>query len=412
MVFIKKLRIFEGFAGIGAVTSSISNLNIPYKIVGFSEIDKYSITSFSSIHNIDESLNWGDISAIDETKLPDFDLFTFGFPCQDYSASGKQKGSIWKCNKCGQEYNPLIKIYNTKNKCPFCGCSKITKTRSSLIVEALRIIKYKKPKFLLMENVKNLISKKFKTNFDEILRKLKSYGYNTYWKILNTKYFDIPQNRDRVFLICIRKDIDNNKFEFPFGKLTNRRLKDVLQENVDNKYFLSEKIQKRFKLYDKTNGNVIGTTKPNFRTIGQRDLVYGSNSIIGALIATDYKQPKQILTEKIIQVGQVSSVKSQSGKVYSAEGFFPTLCAGVHGYSNGNILNTDYRIRKLTPLECWRLQGFSDKEFYKAKQALIEKYYKGKNRADTQLYKQAGNSISVSVLEAIFYNLFTNYLND
>lgn len=149
--------------------------------------------------------------------MPDFDLFTFGSPCQDFSVAGKQKGSTWTCKDCGHEYNPLDIHYSKRNICPECDSKNIEKTRSSLVVEALRIIKYKKPKYLLMENVKNLVGKKFKPSFNKIITELNEYGYNTYYKVLNAKDYGIPQNRERIFVICIRKDIDKNNIYFLMG---------------------------------------------------------------------------------------------------------------------------------------------------------------------------------------------------
>lgn len=325
-----------------------------------------------------------------------------------------------------------------------------------------------------MENVKNLINKQFKLSFNKIITELKEYGYNIYWKLLNSKNYGIPQNRERIFCIGIKKDIDNNLFEFPKGFDNGIRLKDILEKSVDDKYYLSEKIQKRFKFNEKQYGNIIGTTKPDFRTIGQRDLVYGIDGPIGCLVATDYKQPKQIIefniqntTNDLIQVGElgindnnlkqiglIGDKNSQGNRVYSIDGISTSMIANAGGlgaktglylesispapeliggigeinfgkqYRQGNrvysaektamalmaqpvgnsggysyLYNVDYRIRKLTPKECWRLMGFDDKDFEKAKSS---------NISDTQLYKQAGNSIVVNVLEYIFKNMFLN----
>lgn len=237
---MEKLKVFEGFAGIGAVSKAMKRLNMKYELVGFSEIDKYAIKSFSLIHNIDETFNYGDVCLIDETKLPDFDLYTFGSPCQDFSVAGKQKGATWTCNDCNYEYNPLNVHYSKRDICPDCNKSNINKTRSSLVVEALRIIRHKKPKYLIMENVKGLIGKQFKPSFDKIIAELQEYGYNTYWKVLNAKDYGIPQNRERVFVISIRKDIDNNGFKFPEGFDNGVRLRDLLEDEVDEKYYISQ----------------------------------------------------------------------------------------------------------------------------------------------------------------------------
>lgn len=399
--------------------------------------------------------------------------------CQDISLAGKQKGFTDK------EGN---------------------KTRSGLFFDALRIIEEKKPKIAIAENVKNLTSKKFQKEFDIVLTSLNEAGYNNYWKVLNAKDFGIPQNRERVFIVSIRKDIDNGMFEFPKGFDLKLRLKDMLEDEVDEKYYLSKKVQDRLIITDPTfTKSIVGTTKPECRTIGQRDLVYQENSIMGTLVATDYKQPKQIL--EVRRIGGVfddEKSKHQAGSIYDTEGLAPTLDTMQGGYRQpcipikeatkkgyaeaevGDSINleqpnsktrrgrvgkqvaqtlttscnqavvtpklvggigdknfgnqyrqgnrvydsneiamcltsqpvgntggnsysyqlSDLRIRKLTPLECWRLMGFSDDQFFKAKKSLNDKYYKGKDKSNSQLYKQAGNSIVVDVLFYIFIELY------
>ena len=253
---------------------------------------------------------------------------------------------------------------------------------------------------------------------------------------------------ERVFGISIRKDIDHG-YEFPKPIHLYLRLKDMLEAEVDEKYYLSEKVRERFKLTDQTlTKSVIGTTAPNFRTIGQRDLVYQKEGIMGSLVATDYKQPKQILESTIKQVGSIDLGNNESNnRVYSPDGLSPTLntmqgghrqpkiiepklvggigeknfgkqyrqgnrvydsntiamCLTAHpvGNAGGNSYlysTNDFRIRKLTPRECWRLMGFKDEYFDRVHGV-----------SDTQLYKQAGNSIVVDVLRAIFRELKYQY---
>lgn len=335
------------------------------------------------------------------------------------------------------------------------------KTRSGLLYEVQRLLERANkmlalPKYLMLENVKNLVGKKFKPQFDEWVAWLDELGYNTYWKVLNAKDYGVPQNRERVFAISIRKDIDDGKFEFPQPFDNGVRLKDVLEDNVDEKYYLSEDIQNRLIITDKTlTKNIIGTTKPSFRTIGQRDVVYSENSIMGTLVAIDYKQPKQILeTNRCVKVGDLNYYPYEtSNRVYSKEGISPTLTtmqggntepkiaepiayvkeATKKGYAEiyeGDSVNLEqpnsktrrgrvgkgcaqtlitscnqaiveletksFRVRKLTPRECYRLMGFTDKQFDKS-QAFS---------SDSQLYKQTGNSIVVDVLYYIFGKLF------
>lgn len=151
------LKLLSLFSGIGAFEKALENLQIPFKLVGFSEIDKFAIKSYCAIHNIDEKLNLGDIRNIKEKELPDFNLMTWGFPCQDISIAGRMK-----------------------------GIQKGT-TRSGLYYEGHRILKEKLPEVSIIENVKNLTSKRFKNEFEMILNDIKKLGYNNYWQILNAK---------------------------------------------------------------------------------------------------------------------------------------------------------------------------------------------------------------------------------
>ena len=179
------LKLFSLFSGIGAFEKALERLKIEYELVGFSEIDKFAIKSYCAIHNVSEDKNFGDITKIDVSELPEFDILTWGFPCQDISIAGKMKGI------------------------------KEGETRSGLYYEGYRILKEKRPKYSIIENVKNLTSKRFKTQFDCILRDLADLGYTNYWQVLNSKDYGIPQNRERVFIISIRNDLDASNFCFP-----------------------------------------------------------------------------------------------------------------------------------------------------------------------------------------------------
>ena len=324
-----KLRVLSLFSGIGAFEMALRNIEIDYELVNFCENDKYAIKAYCAIHDVDENLNLGDITKVSIENLPkDIDLITHGSPCQDFSVAGLQRG--------GDEGS---------------------ETRSSLMWNTVEIIKHCKPKYVIWENVKNVLSKKHKHNFDKYLKTLELLGYTNYWKVLNAKDYGVPQNRERVFVVSILGE--HKPYEFPKPIKLEKRLKDILEIEIDDKYYLSEKVQKRFKQTKSDNGenSIIGTTAPEFRTIGQRDLVYSKEGIMGTLVATDYKQPKQIL----------------------------------------ETIQGDTSIRKLTPRECFRLMGLNDKDIDKIQMTKI---------SDTQQYKLAGNSIVVPVLEEIFKNLF------
>ena len=324
-----KLRVLSLFSGIGAFEMALRNIEIDYELVNFCENDKYAIKAYCAIHDVDENLNLGDITKVNIKTLPkDIDLITHGSPCQDFSVAGLQRG--------GDEGS---------------------KTRSSLMWNTVEIIKHCKPKYVIWENVKNVLSKKHKHNFDKYLKTLELLGYTNYWKVLNAKDYGVPQNRERVFVVSILGE--HKPYEFPKPIKLEKRLKDILEIEINDKYYLSEKVQKRFKQTKSDNGenSIIGTTAPEFRTIGQRDLVYSKEGIMGTLVATDYKQPKQIL----------------------------------------ETIQGDTSIRKLTPRECFRLMGLNDKDIDKIQMTKI---------SDTQQYKLAGNSIVVPILEEIFKNLF------
>jgi len=208
---------------------------IDYKIINFCEIYEPAIKAYSLIHNVSENLNLGDISKIDPKTLNDFDIMTYGFPCQDISALGKQQGLL------DQEGNL---------------------TRSGLFYEAVKIAKIKKPKFLFAENVKALTIKKFKEDFKGMLMLLNQIGYNTYWKVLNSKDYGIPHSRQRVYILSIRKDIDKG-FTFPNPIPLTTKASDYYESNVGSEYYLRESDMKylnEFRLkkkYSSLNADII-----------------------------------------------------------------------------------------------------------------------------------------------------------
>jgi len=202
------------FSGIGAFEKALERLNIPYELVGYCEIDKYASKAYSLLHNVPESMNFGDITKLDEHTLPEgIDLITYGFPCQDISVAGAQRGLIDEQGR---------------------------KTRSGLFFDALRIIAHTQPKVAVAENVKNLTGKKFSEQFSVVLGSLDAAGYNNYWKVLNAKDFEVPQNRERVLIVSIRKDADTGVFEFPESVPLVKCLEDMLEDEVDEKFYLSD----------------------------------------------------------------------------------------------------------------------------------------------------------------------------
>lgn len=160
--------------------------------------------------------------------------------CQDFSVAGKQGGTVWTCKECEHTYNPLEAHFTKRDNCPRCGAVTIEKNRSSLIVEWLRFLREKNPRFAIYENVKNIVGSRFRETFDLFIRELEDYGYNVYWKVLNAKHYGIPQNRERVYCFIIRKDLDNGKFKFPEPIPLKKLLRDMLEDEVDERYYLDD----------------------------------------------------------------------------------------------------------------------------------------------------------------------------
>ena len=385
------LKYLSLFSGIGAFESALTNLGVNYEVVNYCEIDKYASKSYSAIHGVPETKNLWDITKVNVFNLPkpnEVDLVTYGFPCQDISLAGKQKG-----------------LFNEDGSL----------TRSGLFFEALKVIEYCKPKVAIAENVKNLTGKKFATQFETVLKSLEDAGYNNYWKVLNAKDYGIPQNRERVFIVSIRKDVDTKLFEFPKPYSLEKRLKDFLEPHVDEKYYLSDAQITRMK-----------TTR--FVTNSFKTRAVAENGVCGTLMARDYKDPKCVIIPNATKRGYAEAYdgdsvdlaypdsKTRRGRV--KDGVSGTLTTsdnmgvviddtqgfdGVRYYDNISpslranrsglkTVTESLRIRKLTPRECYRLMGFSDAEFERAE----------KVNSNTQLYKQAGNSIVVDVLEELF----------
>lgn len=286
-------------------------------------------------------------------------------------------------------------------------------TRSGLLFEVERLLESsEKPKYLLLENVKNLIGKRHKDDFDKWLHKLDKLGYYSYYKVLNAKNYGIPQNRDRVFVVSVRKDLDEDYY-FPKEFDNGLRLKDMLESEVDEKYYISKEITE--KLLKKVNENLNNLTNQDGYSIlqlGMLDIkgneqvrrVYSDKGISPTLntMQGGNRQPKVMIKEATKQGYAVAEV----GDSINIEHPNSLTRRGRVGKEVAQTLTTspqqvtllnDYRIRKLTPKECWRLMGFKDEQFDKAKSS---------GMSDSQLYKQAGNSICVPVLEEIFKKLF------
>lgn len=222
------LKVMTVFSGYDSQCMALDRIkedfpDFEYDLVGWSEIDSNAIKGHNLVYPQWADRNYGDISKIDWTKVPDFDFFTFSSPCTDFSMAGLQKG--------GEEGSG---------------------TRSSLLWECEKAIQAKKPKYMFMENVKALVSKKFLPTFAKWCERVESYGYRVFWQVLNAKNYGIPQNRERLFAVFLREDVAF-EYNFPQSYKLEVFLKDLLEENVDEKYYLSEKSVEGFQRHNENH---------------------------------------------------------------------------------------------------------------------------------------------------------------
>jgi DNA (cytosine-5)-methyltransferase 1 len=364
---LNKLKVIELFAGIGAYSKALNKLNIKYKVVSAIEFDEKTIHSYNLLHNTNYEPT--DITTLNGKELPDCDMICYSPPCQAFSCSGKQLG------------------FDDK--------------RGVLFFDALRIIKEKMPKYCVMENVKGLTQKKFQNEFREMLKCLEETGYKNHWKVLNAKDYGIPQNRERVFIVSIRNDIEQ-EFNFPDPVPLKYRLKDILE--LDAELPILHNIYGGFK---ETKPRVFEEYSPTIRTAAGGGHI-PSVCIKGCSLRTrNYMgQPQQLEIRKDDISNAVTTVpkdsmiaiiddtyKSRDERVY--ENYSPS----IRSQRSGLKVVDGHVIRKLSTLECLRLMGYSDSDYYLLKDNKV---------SDTQIYKMAGNSIVIDVLEEIFKSLFQN----
>lgn len=395
------MKFLDLFAGIGGFRLGMESAG--HECVGFCEIDKFARKSYKAIHNMEGEIELHDITRVSNEsvrRIGSVDVICGGFPCQAFSIAGNRRG--------------------------------FEDTRGTLFFEIARFASILRPKYLFLENVKGLLNHDGGATFETILGALDELGYNVEWQVLNSKDFGVPQNRERVFII---------------GHLRGECTKGVFPLGGEGQKFDSEQLEI----------DIVGNTKnPNSTALGTSSVVYGSKGLIGTLCARDYKEPKQIaipvLTPErpekrqngrrfkengepmftltgqdrhgIVVAGKLPGNHDQNSRVYDPRGLAPTLSTMQGGGQENNLVKvvdfynkitkdevgtltssgggstvragsfgiTDgYRIRKLTPRECWRLQGFPDWAFDKAQEV----------NSNSQLYKQAGNSVTVNVIAAI-----------
>lgn len=373
------MNFLDLFAGIGGFRLGMERAG--HKCVGYCEIDKFARMSYLAIHDTKGEIDYKDITEVTNEEFRKLkgtvDVICGGFPCQAFSIAGKQLG--------------------------------FEDARGTLLYEIARAAKEIKPRYLFLENVRNLLSHDKGKTFTTMLTILDELGYDAEWQVLNSKNFGVPQNRERVFIIGhLRGECTSRVFPIQGeNKESDREPKIKILGNVKN---------------------------PNCRSKGTRSLVHDKNGIVEALTATDYKEPKKVAINfpKILQIGRGFNkgglhniAPTITKNSYQENNFLSIKEATKQGYAianigdsinlshpnsktrrgrvGKNIANTlltndeqgvvlsDYKIRKLTPRECWRLQGFPDWAFDKAQ----------KVNSNSQLYKQAGNSVTVNVIEEI-----------
>lgn len=421
-----KIRLIELFAGIGAFSAAFRNLEIPHETIAIAEIDPHAIRAHASIHG--EVPNLGDISLVEE--LPDCDLLTYSFPCQDISLAGQGKGFAKSDDEAEQ-------------------------TRSGLLweVERLLLKTERRPKYLIMENVDAILNTNHIRNFQQWIRTLTKMGYTSSYAILNACDYGVPQNRKRCFMVSA---LGPDRLVFPQPCPDGRLLRDVLEDEVPEKYYLSEKAMEGLKAHKarhdaKGGGFGFKITDP------EREIAGTVKANSGWRHTDTFIEGRERGSRaELMHVANLSTSYEMFGRVYSANGDSPTItCGGGGGLPkiltgapmensdkegimirnatkkgyiiahewDGVVLDSydargrvqpgksptimtgagtgtvtpDLRIRRLTPLECWRLQGFRDEDYQNVVDAGV---------SPSQLYKQAGNSIAVPVVEHIFRAMF------
>ena len=364
------IRVVTLFSGYDSQCMALDRIGVEYDLVAWAEIDKYAIAAHNAVYPQYAERNVGDVSLADWTKVEgDVDLLTYSSPCQDFSAAGLMRG--------GDEGSG---------------------TRSSLLWEVKRAIEVLRPKYLLMENVKNLVSKRFIGVFNDWLKLLEEYGYVSQWAVVNAKDFDVPQNRERVFVVSSRVGL--NGFGFPKKLALKRRLKDVVEPYVNGKYYLKpEQVENIVRHCDKKQLEGCGFSVA-FRTEGE----------IATCISTKYGA-RQTDTYLVVPVGTDKSGNAKTllagyYKFYGATLFRKSGASGTAIVEKcesrpsvdwvKGVKEQYFRIRRLTPTEAFRLMDVDDSNIEKIKAAGI---------SETQMYKLAGNSIVVAPMAGILKNL-------
>jgi len=385
------MKFIDLFSGIGGFRSALE-LN-GHECIAYSEVDKFAKQSYQAMYDTKNEIDLGDITKISEEYLSHFkqenDIVVGGSPCQSFSLAGSRKG--------------------------------FEDTKGTLFFEYAKVVKETQPKYFLFENVKGMLSHDKGNTIRVVLETFGQLGYYIDFNVFNSKYYDVPQNRERIYIVGKRKDlVDNPKYQekvkgkkkleevhnwavdninyvelLPKLKTeVTTRLIDVLEDEVDEKFYLSE--EKTEKLVMNLDSNeVIGVreaTKQGYAIAEEGDSVNVSYPTSKTRRGRVGKQVAQTLQAGEVNQGVVIDDTQGYNGVRTYKGISPTLRSSRSGLKTIEGL----RIRKLTPLECWRLQSFTDDQFYKAQESGV---------SNSKLYKQAGNSVTVNVVDAIVKEL-------
>ncbi|MCG1555455.1 DNA (cytosine-5-)-methyltransferase [Staphylococcus epidermidis] len=384
------MKFIDICSGIGGFRSALEKHD--HECVAFAEIDKYAKQSYKAIYNTEDEEELDDITSIADEHFRIYrgqvDIITGGFPCQTFSIAGKRRG--------------------------------FEDTRGTIFFHIARAIKEIQPSYVLLENVKGLLSHDKGRTYGTIVQALDELGYFVEWGVFNSKYWGVPQNRERVYILVTRKDVFKGPKLFNLLKkqtTVDTRLVDILEKDVDESYYLSEEKTRKLTLNEDLSGRL------NQYDFAERDRIHSVNKVSPTLntMQGGDRQPKVAISKNAPhperktftskkEYGRIGKQAIETmnknteyieygmtinayNKTLDNTGLSPTLTTRPEGFKTAILpITKELRIRKLTPLECWRLQGFSDEQYYKAKNSGVSK---------SQLYKQAGNAVTVNVVDAI-----------
>ncbi|MGX9448274.1 DNA (cytosine-5-)-methyltransferase [Staphylococcus haemolyticus] len=421
------MKFIDICSGIGGFRSALEKHG--HECMAFAEIDKFAKQSYKAIYDTENEEELDDITSVTDEHFRLYrgqvDIITGGFPCQAFSIAGNRRG--------------------------------FEDTRGTIFFHIARAIKEIQPSYVLLENVKGLLSHDKGRTYGTIVQALDELGYFIEWGLFNSKYWGVPQNRERVYILVTRKDVWKEPKLFNLVKQqtsVDTRLVDILEKDVDESYYLSEEKTRKLTLNEDLSGRLnhydyrdvdsvhsVNRVSPTLNTMqgGDRQpkvavpvltpdrvnkrqngrrfkennkpmFTLTSQDRHGIAISENVSQLKrksfvskkefgrmgkqacETMNENIEELKNGTTVNAYN-KTIDQTGLSPTLTTRPEGFKTAILpITEDLRIRKLTPLECWRLQGFTDEQFYKAKNSGV---------SNSQLYKQAGNAVTVNVVDAI-----------